>query len=532
MFGFFIENDLISQYQSGFKPGDSCINQLLSITHKIYQSFDEGFDVGSVFLDIFKAFDKVWHDGLIFKLKQNGVSRNLLNLLSNFLRNRKQKVVLNGHTSSWADVNAEVPQGSILGPVLFLIYINDLADGLSSNAKLFADDTSLFSVVHNANTAAKQLNNDLVKISRWAYQWKMSFNPYSTKQAQEVVFSRKTKKEYHPPLAFNNNNVPETNSQKHLGVVLDNRLSFEDHLKMILNKVNKTIGLLRKLYNILPRSALLITYKSFIRSHLDYGDIVHDQAYNALFPQKLELLQYNAFLAITGAIRGTSRDKLFEELGLESLQLCHWFRKLSCFYKLFKSEHPHYLFKLIPSRNIYNIPFFKTRHTFSSQNCFFPSTIIHWNKLNHNIKNSSSFSIFRKSILNFIRPSPNSLFNCHNPKGIKFITGRRLGLSHLREHKFKHRFQDSLNLFCSCGLDNESTAHFLLHCPTYIIERRTLLCTLVNIDNNLLDLCEPVLIRTLLFGSNSFDTNANTNVLNATIEYILSTKRFDEPLFQ
>ena len=165
MFGFFIENDLMSQHQSGFKPGDSCINQLLPITHEIYQSFDEGFDVCSVFLDISKAFDKVWRDGLIFKLKQNGISGNLLNLLSNFLRNRKQRVVLNGQTSSWADVNAGVPQGSMLGPLLFLIYINDLADGPSSNAKLFADDTSLFSVVHNANTTPKELNNDLIEIS-------------------------------------------------------------------------------------------------------------------------------------------------------------------------------------------------------------------------------------------------------------------------------------------------------------------------------------------------------------------------------
>ena len=165
MFRFFIENDLISQHQSGFKPGDSCINQLLSITHEIYQSFDEIFNVRSVFLDISKVFNKVWHHGLIFKLKQNGISGNLLNLLSNFLRNRKQRVVLNGQTSSWADVNAGVPQGSILGPLLFLIYINDLADGLSSNAKLFADDTSLFSVVHNANTTPKELNNDLIEIS-------------------------------------------------------------------------------------------------------------------------------------------------------------------------------------------------------------------------------------------------------------------------------------------------------------------------------------------------------------------------------
>ena len=170
MFEFFIENDLISQHQSGFKPGDSCINQLLSITHEIDQSFDGGFDVRSVFLDLSKAFDKVWHDGLIFKLKQNGISNNLFNLLSNFLINRKQRVVLNGQTFSWAVVNAGVPQGSILGPLLFLIYINDIGDGFSSNAKLFADDTSLFSVVHNADTTAKELNNDLVKISRWGYQ--------------------------------------------------------------------------------------------------------------------------------------------------------------------------------------------------------------------------------------------------------------------------------------------------------------------------------------------------------------------------
>ena len=135
----------------------------------------------------------------------------------------------------------------------------------------------------------------------------MSFNSDTSKQAQEVIFSRKTKKRIPSSLAFNNNNVPETNSQNHLGVVLDNRLSFEDHLKMILNKVNKTIGLLRKLHNILPRSALL--HKSFIRPHFDYSDIVDDQAYNASFHQKLKLLQYNASLAITAAIRDTSREK-------------------------------------------------------------------------------------------------------------------------------------------------------------------------------------------------------------------------------
>ena len=119
MFSFFIKNNLILENQSGFKPGDSCTFQLLSIVHEIYQSFDDSYEVRGVFLDISKAFDKVWHEGLIYKLEQNGISGNLLLLLTDFLKNRKQRVVLNGQVSSWADILAGIPQGSILGPLFF-----------------------------------------------------------------------------------------------------------------------------------------------------------------------------------------------------------------------------------------------------------------------------------------------------------------------------------------------------------------------------------------------------------------------------
>ena len=137
MLKYFLDNNLITPKQSGFRPGDSCINQLLSITHDIFTSFDNGLEVRGVFLDISKAFDKVWHDALIYKLKQNGIKDKLLCLLLDFLKNRQQRVVLNDQSSSWTKGNAVVPQGSILGPLLVLIYINDLPNGLQSNPKLF-----------------------------------------------------------------------------------------------------------------------------------------------------------------------------------------------------------------------------------------------------------------------------------------------------------------------------------------------------------------------------------------------------------
>ena len=201
-----------------------------------------------------------------------------------------------------------MPQGSILGPLLFLIYINDLSDDLSTNAKLFADDTSLFSIVQNVNTSASHLNNDLSKISNWAFQWKMGFNSEPRKQAQEVIFSGRIQKTCHPSIYFNSKLVKQLPSQKHLGLISDNKLYFQEHLHNILNKVNKAIGPLRKLQNILPREPLLTIYKSFVRPHLDYGDVIYDQHYYNSFHQKLESIQYNAALAI----RGSSREKFIK----------------------------------------------------------------------------------------------------------------------------------------------------------------------------------------------------------------------------
>ena len=158
-----------------------------------------------------------------------------------------------------------------------------MSDGLSPNCKLFADDTSLFSVVHDAAISSSELNSILGKISEWALKWKMSFNPDPTKPAQEVIFSGKLKTVLHPSVTFNNNPLGLCPAQEHLKLVLDSKLAFNEHIKHILSKVNKSIGLLRKFQPVLPRSSLFTVYYTFIRSHFDYADVVYDQSYKSSF---------------------------------------------------------------------------------------------------------------------------------------------------------------------------------------------------------------------------------------------------------
>ena len=147
------------------------------------------------------------------------------------------------------------------------------------------------------------------------------------------------------------------------------------------------------------------------------------------------------------------------------------------------------------------------------------------------MRNSESFSIFKKNILKFIRPSPNSIFNCHNPKGVKLLTRLSLGLSHLRDHKLKHSFQDLLNPICNCGTDVKTTIHYFLHCSLFSDERLILINNIRNIGNNNLNLNDSRVSEVLLFGNSSLNNSKNTFILNNTIEHIVSSKKFEVPLF-
>ena len=181
------------------------------------------------------------------------------------------------------------------------------------------------------------------------------------------------------------------------------------------------------------------------------------------------------------------------------------------FYKIYKNKSPFYLFNIIPeetssyaTRNVDCIPLIKINQSFF-KSTFFPSAIIEWNKLDLTIRNTESFGIFKSNILKFIRPTPRSFFNCYNRNGIRLTIRLRLGLSHLREHKFNHNFQNLVNLLCSCGMDIESTSHFFLHCPLFDDKRITLFSTLNKTDCKLIETSEFSLIETLLFGNSLLD---------------------------
>ena len=202
---------------------------------------------------------------------------------------------------------------------------------------------------------ADQLDKDLKKISDWAYKWKMIFNPDLSKQAQEVIFSRKTNKISHPTTTFNTVPVARTSCQKHLGLYLDEKLNFSQHINIKISKANKGIRIIKSLSHILPRKPLITIYKSFIRPHLDCWNVTYDQPTNESFCTKIERIQYNATRVITGAIRRTSQIKLYKELGLESFRFIRGFRRLCTFFKIKMHGKPkHLLNKILSSQIHYN----------------------------------------------------------------------------------------------------------------------------------------------------------------------------------
>ena len=486
-----------------------------------------------------KAFDKVWHDGLIFKLKQNGVSGKLLSFFTSYLSNRKQRVVLNGSFSDVANIESGVPQGSVLGPLLFLVYINDLENNVKSNVKFFADDTMLYSVVNDPLKAASDLNHDLNIIGKWAHQWKMAFNPDPNKQANEILFSCKKNDVDHPVLLFNGSPVQRVSEHKHLGLILQPSLLFEKHVMEKIRTANRNIGIIKHLNKYLPFKTLNQMYKSLVRSHLDYCDIIFHLPSKMRQPplglslhdlmEKLEMVQYKAALAVTGAWQGSNRVKLYEELGWESLSDRRMSRRVLQLHKILDEKTPKYLRnKLPPSRNvIINLPnlFHDTKcRTDRYRNSFFPDATSTWNHVISHFETMPTFLSLKSHLISLFRPNFRSTFDLHRPL-LRYLFQLRVGLSKLRSHKKRHNFEDTPTDICLCKKGVEDTNHYLLVCPFFASQRRILTSSIGNIlTENKLN-ANDLSINLLLYGHELLPQSENSKVLNYVLNFIESTNR-------
>ena len=418
-------------------------------------------------------------------------------------------------------------------PIVFLVYINDLTYNVNCDIKKLADDTSLFSYVDDPLRSALQVNEDLETVKLWVWQWKMHFNAEKT---EEVVFSCKRYKPNHPPLLLGNDQVAQKMEHKHVGVILDSKLDFQSNTMQANLKARRGIGMIRYLSKDISRNVLDQIYKLYVRPHLNYGDIIYHR-YNpemqSHFTQALEQTQYSAALAVTVVWRDTSRQKLNNKLGWESLHDRRWYRRLCHFFVLKKQRTPQYLVNEIPNERQLTYNFRNPRaydqnivRTNRFANIYFQNTFMEWNKLDNEVKYSIYITQFKNKLLSIIRPMGNSIYNIHDVIGVRYLIKLRLQFSALSEHKFRHNF-DCLSPFCICGIAKDDE-HFLLHCPLYDEMRSDLLGQISEIPGldisqyNLKSFC-----TLLLYGSPLLNVIANRMIMEATISFIKETKRFE-----
>ena len=262
LYNYVVSHQILTPLQSGFVRGDSTTYQLIHTYYQFCQAVDTGKEVRAVFCDVSKAFDGVWHRGLLHKLAGISCSEFIIKRFSSYLSDRRQRVMLNGQTSDWASVLAGVPQGSILGPLSFLIYINDLVSNIGCSIRLFADDTSLYIVVECPNTAANLLNSDLQTINKWADDWLVIFNAIKT---LSMIISRKLIPTLHPPLFMNNIQLRETEKHKHLGLTFTNDCDWSTHVANIAAKASTRLNLMRSLkFRVSKKSLEKCTLLTFV----------------------------------------------------------------------------------------------------------------------------------------------------------------------------------------------------------------------------------------------------------------------------
>ncbi|CAH1257307.1 Hypp1814 [Branchiostoma lanceolatum] len=403
LYTYLMNNNLININQSGFKKGDGTVPQLMRLVDEWAKSIDDPniSCTAAVFLDVRRAFDTVWHDGLIYKLSRYGIKGPLNKWFSDYLVDRQQRVVINGIASTWGYTRAGVPQGSILGPLLFLVFINDIKElPCSSNINCFADDTSLSNSGPTAQVVASTTNTDLQLVSTWFLDWGLQLHPDKCKVL--CIKSPRSRVQL-PSIYIAGQIVEEVPFYTHLGATIHQTLRWTEHVQTTSNKARRTLGFLWKLRDKLSREALEVAYNTMVRPKLEYAAVLFgDLPCSA--SKILERVQYQAGCLITGAPRRTPSSIVLQELEWDSLSSRRHFHSLILMYKLVKGLVPPHLQPLTPvtrgerthvqlrNSGHLHLPRCRTQIYKSS---FIPHASRLWNQLPQVVKEAPSLSTFK-----------------------------------------------------------------------------------------------------------------------------------------
>ena len=394
---FFTENQLYTNCQHGFRKKRSCTTQLLEVMEDITKLLDEKNSVDIIYLDFRKAFDTVPHERLLVKLEAYGISGKIVSWIREFLVNRQQVVRVGDELSKKIEVKSGIPQGSILGPILFTIFINDLPDNVSSYCKVFADDTKIY----NSHDKSDHLQQDLISMQEWTNAWNLHFNINKCK----VLHVGKNNKNSDYTLSTENGEniqITVTQEERDLGVVFDQALSFDTHIHNSVNKANKMLGLIKRTFCYLDKDTFCKLYKALVRPHLEYANTVW---YPMLKRQSIviERVQRRATKLVKKCSKLSYAERL-NYLGLHSLYGRRVRGDLIQTYKIFNNIDDLNWFKfftntlLTTTRNSDGKIFVQHCFTKLRKHCFSNRIVNHWNNLSLSLKKAQNINQFKNQL--------------------------------------------------------------------------------------------------------------------------------------
>jgi hypothetical protein len=408
---FFDENSLLNKHQHGFVKFKSCVTNLLETFDFITENINRGFAIDILFIDFMKAFDLVAHPELLIKLEAYGFKDKLLSWIKAFLTDRRQRVVLDGYKSSWKNVLSGVPQGSVLGPLLFIIFINDLPNGLSVLCKLFADDSKLMHVIRNSKDR-DEFQTNINRLLSWANDWKLNLNLSKCKVMHHG--NKKIHQDHHYTLDLTDYTyiLENTKSERDLGIQVQSDLKWEDQINNVVMKANGILGKLKSSFKNWDVKTFKTLYTSHVRPILEYGSTAW-RPFRKQDIKKIEKVQRRATKSVP-ILRNKSYEERLRVLSLTTLEDRRTRGDLIQFYKLnegFNSiDWYHPMLKNPCTSSSGPAGSLRNRNSLYRQlvkSCrvrdnFFTNRIIpHWNRLPEEVKQASSVNNFKNKFDQF-----------------------------------------------------------------------------------------------------------------------------------